>query len=97
MYSLLLTFLYSIVFHASHMNYYGQIRMRWTVLVLTFPKQALVFICLQYKSFENTVRKGEIAHDEQFLLFPQCFLPFWRAFCTLIQADLKIYTVMEGT
>ena len=24
--------------------------------------------------FENTVGKGEIAHDEQFLLFPQCFL-----------------------
>ena len=21
--------------------------------------------------------KGEIAHNEQFLLFPQCFLPFW--------------------
>ena len=32
---------------------------------------------LQEKSFENTVGKGEIAHDEQFLLFPQCFLPFW--------------------
>ena len=24
--------------------------------------------------FENIVGKGEIAHDEQFLLFPQCFL-----------------------
>ena len=42
----------------------------------TFPKQALVFMCLQYKSFQNTVGKGEIAHNEQFLLFPQCFLPF---------------------
>ena len=46
-----------------------------------FLKQALVFTCLQYKSFENTVGKGEIAHNEQFLLFPQCFLPFWRFFC----------------
>ena len=36
----------------------------------TFPKQALVFTCLQYKSFENTVGKGEIARKEQFLLFP---------------------------
>ena len=26
-------------------------------------------------TFENTVGKGEIARDEQFLLFPQCFLP----------------------
>ena len=25
------------------------------------------------KWVENTVRKGQIAHDEQFLLFPQCF------------------------
>ena len=25
-------------------------------------------------SGENTVGKGEIAHNEQFLLFPQCFL-----------------------
>ena len=30
-------------------------------------------MCLQYKSFENTVGKGEIARYEQFLLFPQCF------------------------
>ena len=26
-------------------------------------------------SFENTVGKGEISRNEQFLLFPQCFLP----------------------
>ena len=25
------------------------------------------------KQVENTVGKGEIAHNEQFLLFPQCF------------------------
>ena len=29
-----------------------------------FSKQALVFTCLKYKSFENTVGKGEIARDE---------------------------------
>ena len=28
---------------------------------------------------ENTVRKGEIAHAEQFLLFPQCFLKTYTA------------------
>ena len=33
------------------------------------------------KSFENTVGKGEIARNEQFLLFPQCFLSLWRTFC----------------
>ena len=40
-----------------------------------FPKQALVFTWLQYKSFENTVGIGEIACNKQFLLFPQYFLP----------------------
>ena len=30
---------------------------------------------MQYKSFQNTVGKGEIARNEQFLLFPQCFFP----------------------
>ena len=50
-----------------------------------FPKQALVFTCLQYKTFENTVGKGEIARNEQFLLFPQCFLSVWRTFCHFYQ------------
>ena len=40
-----------------------------------FPKQALVFTCLQYNSFENIVGKREIARNKQFLLFPQCVLP----------------------
>ena len=29
-----------------------------------FPQQDLVFMCLQYKSFENNVGKGEIAGNE---------------------------------
>ena len=48
-------------------------------------KQALVFTCLRNKSFENTVGKGEIARNEQFLLFPPCFLSVQRAFCHLQQ------------
>ena len=32
------------------------------------------------KSFENSVEKVEIARNEQFLLFPQCFLCVWRNF-----------------
>ena len=54
-----------------------------------FPKQALVFMCLQYKSFENTAGKGEIAHNEQFLLFPQCFLPISEIFLPL-SSHLKL-------
>ena len=52
-----------------------------TLLFWPFPKQALVFTYLPYNSFDNTVGKGEIARNEQFLLFPQCFLPIWRTFC----------------
>ena len=33
------------------------------------------------KPFENTVEKGEIARNEQVLLFPQCFLPVWITIC----------------
>ena len=29
------------------------------------------------KQVENTVEKGEIAHSEQFLLFPQCLQKFF--------------------
>ena len=38
-------------------------------------------MCQWYKSFENPVGEGEITRNQQFLLLPQCFLPFWRTFC----------------
>ena len=42
-----------------------------------FPKQAQVFTCLQYKSFENTMRKGEIAlFPSVFSTHMENFLPF---------------------
>ena len=50
-----------------------------------FPKQTLVFTCLQYKSFENAVRKVGVAGNKQFLLSPQHFLPLWRTFHLLNQ------------
>ena len=44
-------------------------------------------MCLQYKSFENTVGKGEIACDKQFLLFPQFLLPIY---CLPFSSSLKL-------
>ena len=73
----------TIVFDEEHYWHTGTFFGLWKAYYLLFPKQALVFMCLQYKSFENTVGKGEIARKEQFLLFPQCFLPIWRNFCHL--------------
>ena len=52
----------------------------------------------QQKAFENIVGKGEITHNEQFLLFPQCFLlnqiivsPFFLIFgiISLFAAELE--------
>ena len=57
----------------------------------------MVFTCLQ--SFENTVGKGEIAHNEQFLLFPQCFVPILITFChfhSIKNCRLQILSVWEG-
>ena len=60
-----------------------------------FPKQALVFTCLQYKYFENSVQKEEIAHNEQFLLFPQCFLSFQRALCHFIKFRIAVCKLFQ--
>ena len=40
-----------------------------------FPHNDTFWSPLGNKPFENTVGKGEIARNKQFLLFPQCFLP----------------------
>ena len=42
-----------------------------------FPNKPL-FLLLCSASLLKTLRGGEIARNEQFLLFPQCFLPIWR-------------------
>ena len=49
---------------------------------------------LRYIAVENIVRKGEIASNEQFLLFLQCFLPYmvliFHTRCTLILDSSKL-------
>ena len=39
-------------------------------------------------TFENTAEKGEIARNEQFLLFPQCFLPFRELSAIFIKSEI---------
>ena len=61
------------------------------------PKQALVFMCMKYKSFENTVRKGEIAHNEQFLLSLSVFYPFGELSAIFIKFKMVTNTFsLEG-
>ena len=49
-----------------------------------FPNKPCVLrVCIS-SILKARWKKGEIVNNdnnEQFLLFPQCFLPIWRAFC----------------
>ena len=54
-------------------------------LILTLSQTSPSFYVSAVQVFENTVGKGEIARNEQFLLFPQCFLPVCRTFCPFHQ------------
>ena len=59
--------------------------------LLPFPKQALLFTGLKYKSSsKNNVGKGEIARHKQFLLFPQYFPPFWRPSAILFKFETVV-------
>ena len=72
---------------------------------LTFHKQSLVFTCLQYMPFENTVRKGEIAFsligfypfEELFPHFRQIWncrlqtLSVWKSLKFVVWERIKIY------
>ena len=46
-----------------------------------FPNKSRFLRFCSTSLLENPVAKGEIARNEQFLLFPQCFLPILRTFC----------------
>ena len=51
--------------------------------------------CLQYKSYENTMGKGEIAHNEQFFLFPQFFHPFGELSAIFIKFEIVICKLFQ--
>ena len=50
------------------------------LLFKPIPTQWHLLTPLGNKPFKNSVQKGEIARNEQFFLFPQCFLPVWITF-----------------
>ena len=50
-----------------------------------FPNKPWI-LCVCCSSFLKTLWvKGEIARNKKFLLFSQCFLPFWRTLCYIHQ------------
>ena len=52
---------------------------------LTLSQTSPGFMCLQYKSFENTAGKGETTHHGQFLLFSQYFYLFGESSAIFIK------------
>ena len=51
-------------------------------------------MCLQYNSFENTVGKGEIARNEQFLLFP-VFSTRFNNFFIVIKFEIVVCKLFQ--
>ena len=52
-------------------------------------------MCLQYKSFENTVGKGEIAHNVQFFLFHSVFQPFGELSAIFIKFKIVVCKLFQ--
>ena len=76
-----------IFFHVSINKWYNH-KTDLFFLFNPFPNKPW-FLRVGRTSLENTVGKGEIARNKQFLLFPQCFLPVWRTFCHFL-TNLKL-------
>ena len=70
---------------------YDELRPLFNVIYICnpFPNKPWFFTCLQYKCFENTMGKGEIARNEQFLLFPTVFPTLLENFLSL-SSNLKM-------
>ena len=66
---------------------------------LTLSQTSPGFYVSAVQIFWKHCGKGEIAHNEQFLLFPQCFLPIWRTFSHFHQVKkccLQTLSVWKG-
>ena len=57
-----------------------------------FPKQVLVFMCLQYKSFENTVGKGVTSN---FSFSHSVFYPFVELSAIFINFRIVVCKIFQ--
>ena len=59
-----------------------------------FPNKPLILhVCS--KSFENTAGKGEIARNEQFLLFPRVFYPYGKLSAIFIKLEIVVCKLFQ--
>ena len=66
-------------------SFSGLLYLKFVVPVYPIPTQCQLLTPLGNNPLENTVGKGENACNEQFLLFPRCFLPVWITFFHFLQ------------
>ena len=64
----------------------------WFPLSQTSPG---IYVSAVQVFFENTEGKGEIAHNEQFLLFSQCFLPNRWIAANLIEFNFVVCKLFQ--
>ena len=83
---------YSYNYESNKIHFVWQTHESWH---LPFLKQGFVLTCVQQKSLENTVGKGEIARYEQFLLFPQCFLLFGEISTFFIKSKIIVCKLFQ--
>ena len=62
---------------------------------LTLSQTSPWFTCLLCMSFENTVEKGEIARNEQFLLFPTVFSTLLEIFSIFIKLKIVVCKLLR--
>ena len=62
--------------------------LKWQILILSQTSPGFYMSAVEV--FWNTEGKGDIACYEQFLCFPQCFLPIWRTFCHFIKFNFVV-------
>ena len=69
-------------------SHQGRVQCPWILTLASlkpFPNSRGFYVSAVSMSLEDTLGKGEIACEKQFLLSPQCFLPFWRTVCHFIK------------
>ena len=62
---------------------------------LTLSQTSPGFYVSTVQIFENTVGKGEIAHNEQFLLSPSVFYPFEELSAILIKFEIVVCKLFQ--
>ena len=95
-YSSKMNFILSTTFESSSVNALDLNHTKiWLVgKELTLSQKALVF-CVCRTSLKTTVGKGEIAQNEPFLLFPQCFLPIWKLDAIFIKFEIVLCSLFQ--